>query len=768
MPLNPCLRSGAILVFVTALPAQVTWSSLVHRAGHGMASDLGRATMVVFGGEGPQGALLRDTWEQGANNAWTQKYPDTRPDPVRNHALSFWTDGVNRGHVLMFGGVDVGGRNARTWVYTGDNWVLVPPAADPSPRDSHAMALDTWRQRIVLFGGVTALGANGHTWEWDGATWTRRTPLQSPSPRYGHSMAFDAVNGRAVLFGGNGDNQETWEFDSAANTWIPRPTGAGNTPPGRLRGAMTFDITTSKIVLFGGETTTGALNDTWVWEPALQPAPGWVQQAPANRPPPRTGHRLDYDSSPIPQGLLLIGGKSPGGSPIGDSWVWNGSNWVQHLPPQARNLSPMAFDSRRPGGGASVLFGGQPFVGAQALGDTWELRGCRWIQISPPVSPPSRYSHGFVYMLARNRSILFGGSTNAVNGRSLNDTWEWDGITWRSLPGLSPARRRGHLMVYDSRRDRIILFGGETCDNLCYQNDTWEFDGSAWTSISTATAPPPQAWGSMTFDDKRARAVLFGGINTPFTELWEYEPANTNRPWQLMPQTGAVPPNLAGQMVYDKLRERTVFFDGNGLTYEWDGVRWDLRSPPVSPPQRFFASITYDDIHNQVVMFGGSSGVHPVFNDTWFYHPENTASVDWFGSGCAGTAGVPALAAGPNQRPWAGGSFEIVGSNLVRSGISFVFLGFDRDSWNSVPLNHPIGFPLQFFGMPSCRLLAGGDVILAMGHTAAGTGSMIIPVPLGLSLLGFRFYMQLFSSDVGANAFGATTSNGLNCRIGGQ
>ena len=64
-------------------------------------------------------------------------------------------------------------------------------------------------------------------------------------------------------------------------------------------------------------------------------------------------------------------------------------------------------------------------------------------------------------------------------------------------------------MVYDSQRNKIVLFGG---DDDQAENDTWEYTpGAGWKKVATATAPPARYNHAMAYDSKRGRIILFGG-----------------------------------------------------------------------------------------------------------------------------------------------------------------------------------------------------------------------------------------------------------------
>ena len=76
-----------------------------------------------------------------------------------------------------------------------------------------------------------------------------------------------------------------------------------------------------------------------------------------------------------------------------------------------------------------------------------------------------------VYDSKRARVVLFGGySPLGLRG----DTWEWDGLSWSLRATTGPAPRYGHAMAYDWP-GVVVLFGGGG------GRDTWEWDGTTWT-----------------------------------------------------------------------------------------------------------------------------------------------------------------------------------------------------------------------------------------------------------------------------------------------
>lgn len=129
------------------------------------------------------------------------------------------------------------------------------------------------------------------------------------------------------------------------------------------------------------------------------------------------------------------------------------------------------------------------------------------------------------------------------------------------------------------------------------------------------------------------------------------------------------------------------------------------------------------------------------------------ASYTSYGAGCAGTLGVPTLAAAAaSPVPVLGSTFSLAIGNLP-AGIGLVGFGFSNTSWNGLPL--PL--PLTAYGIPACSLWASPDSTgLVLGSPTA-TWSLSIPNWSGL--FGMPFYNQAFSLDAGANALGLTVSN---------
>lgn len=535
----------------------------------------------------------------------------------------------------------------------------------PPPLVRTGMVYDEARGRLVLYGGRKSHGTNYHdTWEWDGSAWIWRRPSASPTAWEGSGMAYDSARQRSVLFGGrivnpNNSNtaitDETWEWDGFAwNKHTPQVR-----PIAREGHAVAFDEVRQRTVLFGGNPVPGLsqpTNDTWLWD-----GTSWLELQPEERPAPREDHAMVFDRA---RGVVVLFGGQEGSFPrteFDDTWEWNGTTWTQLNPPvkpSARYEHSMAYDVARQ---RVVLFGGT----SQSLGitwfrDTWEWDGTTWTLRAQASGPSAEAQHSMAYDAASQRTVLFGGT---AQGQPAGEAWEWNGTAWtqRSAPPVEPPGTDAKL-VYDTARQRTLMFGSGD-PPLAPGATTWEFDGASWQMRSPSTTPPTRFRFGMAWDSARLRAVLFGGdLGSPRADTWEWDGTT----WTQRQPATSPPARWGLGMAYDSARSRTVMFGGLGVgyqddTWEWDGTTWELRHPTVSPSQRLGAGMAYDPDRQVVVLFGGLR-IQVNHEDTW----------EW--DGTEWTRRVTDLAPGPRVYPamtWDASRRRVVlfgGTNYSSSG----------------------------------------------------------------------------------------------------
>ena len=303
---------------------------------------------------------------------WLSITPTTTPASRRNAGMD-WDQAGNR--LIMFGGVTQtpSAVLAETWSYNGQ-WTQLTTATS-NPRWGHKLVRNTANNRLLMFGGrsPTISGLASDTVEWTGSAWQTVPTTGAPSPRFLYGMAFDQARGVYVLFGGRGFSAtfgDTWEYTPTTNTWTPRTLVSSPTP--REEMAMVYDASLQRVILFGG---------------------------------------YDRDTDTI----------------YGDTWTFDGSNWVDITPvdpassPSARYRTQTVYDSARL---RTVMYGG--FDGTAIQQQTFEFTGNVWSQVTTTtaVAPPNATEavHGFDPV--RRRTALFGGF--GTTGFS-SATYEFDG-----------------------------------------------------------------------------------------------------------------------------------------------------------------------------------------------------------------------------------------------------------------------------------------------------------------------------------------------------
>jgi hypothetical protein len=134
---------------------------------------------------------------------------------------------------------------------------------------------------------------------------------------------------------------------------------------------------------------------------------------------------MGYD--PITRRVLLYGGFSNAGGDLGDTWLWDGTNWTQQHP--AASPGPRQ-DAVMASGEALVLYGGEG-IGFQS--DTWLWTGSTWRQVTPAQNPGRRA--GAAATGSGKNVWLFGGIVYppAAAGAAAADLWQWDGLNWSQL-----------------------------------------------------------------------------------------------------------------------------------------------------------------------------------------------------------------------------------------------------------------------------------------------------------------------------------------------
>jgi N-acetylneuraminic acid mutarotase len=302
------------------------------RGGHSMVYDSAANKVIMFGGLEERSITrvpLNDTWAYDPTaNTWTNLSPAGALPSARAYPSMVYTPATNK--VIMFGGTSNGTflNDTRAYDPTANTWTnLNPTGALPSPRWAHSMVYDSTTGKVILFGGMSGPVGNpdfNDTWAYDPTanTWTKLSPAGAvPSARDSFSMVYDQATNRVILFGGVGarspELNDTWVYDPTANTWS-NLSPAGTLPPVRYSPAMVYEATGGRVLMFGGEFgKSGALNDTWAYDPA---ANTWTNLNPPGALPYPSARVMVYDSAS--NKVIMFGGNSSNVA-LNDTWSYN-------------------------------------------------------------------------------------------------------------------------------------------------------------------------------------------------------------------------------------------------------------------------------------------------------------------------------------------------------------------------------------------------------------------------------------------------------------
>ncbi|MBX3388773.1 MAG: hypothetical protein KF691_04900 [Phycisphaeraceae bacterium] len=535
------------------------------------------------------------------------------------------------------------------------NWSSVPT---PIAREGAGVVYDQKRGVTVLFGGITGCyNLRSDTWEWDGGRWI---PFEGagPSPRWNTAMAFDERRGRSVLFGGSAVGgsgpgavvvgaylQDTWVWKERSWEWLSE-----GGPSGRHRHALTYDSCRDVIVLFGGETvSSNYFGDTWEFD-----GNSWKQMVTPVAPSARSGAGFAFD--PRHGAAVLYGGLTALGNSA-ETWIYGPSGWklAATTGPGPRSDAPLCFDRDR----SVILFVGQSGTST----DSWEWDGVRWRNQRAGPPPPVRsqmiYDFGrsvsvvpsgekkcyalsvmserspsmdwtqvrsgaidprtqfaAAYDSWRNRLVVHGGLDDS--GTFQNDSLAKEGLLWSRPFFGSVSTRAAHAMAFDDLRGVLVLFGGRTATAVL--GDTYELGDGVWTRRAT-TGPSSRQSHAMAFDPAHQYVLLFGGSGTPSGSSLQGDTWKWNGTSWTRVATAGPSARRAASMAFDELRGEVVLFGGENLTaflgdtWTWNGSVWTIRTSE-GPSPRSGASMSFDIGRGSVILSGGRDGSGPI-GDTW-------------------------------------------------------------------------------------------------------------------------------------------------------
>ena len=561
-----------------------------HRNGVSLVYDSARHRVLLFGGgtyvDERTTRMHADVWALSLRRGggWTQLDPAPGPAPAARAGHLAVYD-AHRDRMVVFSGITADSNLTDTWALElggTPTWRRLEPAGSaPRPRYESAAVYDPWGRRMLIHAGYRYTeGQLDDTWALalgDAPRWDSLAVEGAPR-RSALVAVVDSVRREMVVSSGY-DTAWALSLDGPpVGRRLPMP-GPGTW--GRVKAGV-YSPERWSLITYGsrwvpGDNACSELDlTTGLWRTLRPPAPPAfpLRQADA-------GLVVDSRTGAI----LQFGGP---GLAYPDS-----SGGLVPVP------GPFSFPAPAAEGWEALETRGERPTG------TWK----DWA-----LAIDSR----------RNRWIMLGGGTQPLRGHRIDEVWELpvdEPRTWTRLPvtGALPQGRREFRVIYDPVRDRVLLFGGAEdefggSDRPRDIDDVWTLSLGTltWSRVAVQGAPGGRRWPTVLYDARRDRMLVIAGYTSGFRQrIPRYDswflPLSSDEPtWQPLgsdaPST--VPP------VLDSARDRLVLWSGDVAA--WDlplaapGLWRPLEAAVMPPARRMLPATTYDPVQDRLGGFGGA------------------------------------------------------------------------------------------------------------------------------------------------------------------
>ena len=251
------------------------------------------------------------------------------------------------------------------------------------------------------------------------------------------------------------------------------------------------------------------------------------------------------------------------------------------------------------------------FGGLNSDARTWLLNDHSWTLAHPRSSPADRSGAVAAYDPATRMVMLFGGTL--AFGKGVNDTWGWNGSTWRRLNSgaKGPPAGQGAQMAWDATAgDMVLVTNGETMNTA----ETWVWvDGQSdghWLRKPMGNLAV-SVFGDVMASDPPSKGLLLVSPVAPdseesVTQTWD------GSSWQVItrssPDIGAMAYNTASNaLLACGLSMYSVSVVVISKCWQWTGLSWlqeFLANPPPHSNQIVIEAEVSDTANRRLIMFG--------------------------------------------------------------------------------------------------------------------------------------------------------------------
>lgn len=602
------------------------------RRQHAVVYDPIGDQLLVHGGNNTDNrSWFGDTWSLGLSNSPAWK-PTLTHEPGDRYLHTSVIDAAHHRMIVFGGQSGIVASSPYAFVLTLDGtpaWNRVTIPGGPGRISKHSAIYDPLRDRMLIFGGSPEDGVPVNTvWAWSTDPKPEWTLLQTagapPIRRYGAATIYDPIGDRMIVFGGWTIDptwrplNDVWALSLAGTpTWVQldvrRPPPS---PRGRASGL--YDSARHRMLILGGF-------EDELWSLDLGVSPSWSQlDAPGLPYEWVVGQIAAYD--PVRDRIVLFGGYENGyedSEPSNKLFALNLAeplSWKELYPPGAAPLRvahpALHFDAVRNRLLAVAAVGNGPSMSVYACDVALEFA---WSRMEVTGNPPtSRGASAAAYDPIEERFLLIGG---ILGGDVSAEVWELrlDRVpVWRQLDpdGPAPPGFRNHVTAYDTKRNRVIAFGGRGS----YYDEprgTWSLNLEGhprWEKIAADVPGRPEG-GAGIYDPELDRLLLFGGYDGASSDAVWTLPLAADRTWQQLDVPDPHPsPRYFHSAIHDPSRRRMVVFGGfdNDTDFgdAWalalgDEPTWTLLSNSWQPGKRSAHGAAYDPLGDRMIIFGG-------------------------------------------------------------------------------------------------------------------------------------------------------------------
>jgi N-acetylneuraminic acid mutarotase len=198
-----------------------------------------------------------------------------------------------------------------------------------------------------------------------------------------------------------------------------------------------------------------------------------------------------------------------------------------------------------------------------------------------------------------------------------------------------PSARMYHSLVYHDKTDCFLLFAGFTKHGwIADLRDMWKYDPkiNQWEMIGICEAVAADGSSGITsvaYDNESDQFITLDRVGR--TWAYNYETAL----WKNMNPSISPHARCGEGLEYDQESDRIIMFGGFGCkdvndtvfsdtwAYDYNSNSWTKLNPEISPSERMYPAITYDQSNDKIILWGGRKKDPIHDNKIWTYDFNN-------------------------------------------------------------------------------------------------------------------------------------------------